>query len=466
MFDKTAPTFGDPIRSVHITNYYHESSGGVKSNYDRLLKAANRHERYVSLIVPGEEDRLEKVGDFGKIYYVAAKPAPFFDRRYRLMMPWHFLNHGTPIRKILLAERPQMIEIYDNYALTYLAGMTRMGLFARLGRPMFVYFTGERFDTIFKSFVANGRFGTWFSRRLMGNYNLPMFDFYIANSPYVAEELFESVGTERNPRRSERFFNFCWDFFKAVKVPFEDRVAVCPRGVDTEFFTPDRRSVKRRSEICRSAGVPDNAKLVLSSTRLSPEKNVELLPEMFEELVRTSDVDFRFLVAGDGPRSEWLRQQAERKFPGKMVLVGHLDKDDLADHYANVDVFVHPNPREPFGNVGLEAMASGAALVVPNSGGVLTYANETNAWTVEPNAVSFAAAIVEAVTNPELRSTKVAGAIETARQNNDELAMGRLLQTYDCMYEEFTQNPAFLHARQRQSSTLKLDYDLDSERLD
>ena len=466
MFDNTAPTYGDPIRSVHITNYYHEFSGGVKSNYDRLLKAANRHERYVSLIVPGEEDGLETVGDFGKIYYVAAKPAPCFDRRYRLMMPWHFLNHGTPIRKILLAERPQMIEIYDNYALTYLAGMTRMGHFERLGRPMFVYFTGERFDTIFKSFVANGRFGTWFSRRLMGNYNLPMFDFYIANSPFVAEELFESVGTEYNPRRSERLFNFCWDFFKAVKVPFEDRVAVCPRGVDTEFFTPERRSEARRKEICHEAGVPDSAKLILSSTRLSPEKNVEFLPEIFEELSRTSEIDFRLLVAGAGPKEEWLRQEAEKRFPGKVVLVGHLDRAELADYYANVDAFVHPNPREPFGNVGLEAMASGAAMVVPNAGGVLTYANKTNAWTVEPTTSSFAAAIVEAVSDPELRSSKIAGAIETPRQHNDEQAMDRLFHTYDGMYEEFTQNPAFLYADQKQSGKLKLDYDLDSERFD
>ena len=157
---------------------------------------------------------------------------------------------------------------------------------------------------------------------------------------------------------------------------------------------------------------------------------------------------------------------AEKRFPGKMVLVGHLDKDELADYYANVDVFVHPNPREPFGNVGLEAMASGAAMVVPNSGGVLTYSNDTNAWTVEPTASSFAAAIVEAVTATELRSRKIAGAIETARQNNDEQAMSRLFQTYDRMYEEFTQNPAFIRAVQKQSGKLKLDYDLDSERLD
>lgn len=153
------------LRSVHLTNYYHDISGGVKSNYDNLLLAANEYGRYVSLIVPGEENRVKRIGDYGKIYFVKAQRAPFFDRRYRLMLPFHYLKDGSPIREILLEEKPQMIEIYDNYSLTLMAGMIRKDYFKKLGRPMLVYFTGERFDTIFNSFVLNGRLGTWFSRR-------------------------------------------------------------------------------------------------------------------------------------------------------------------------------------------------------------------------------------------------------------------------------------------------------------
>ncbi|MBK8304140.1 MAG: glycosyltransferase [Chloracidobacterium sp.] len=110
--------------------------------------------------------------------------------------------------------------------------------------------------------------------------------------------------------------------------------------------------------------MPETAVLVLSSTRLSPEKNVELLPEIMGELLNDTKHDFRFLVAGAGPKEDWLRDETLKRFPGKLVLLGHLEKDALADHYANADVFVHPNPREPFGNVGLEAMASGVAMVV------------------------------------------------------------------------------------------------------
>ena len=151
-------TDGPPC-SVHITNYYHDSSGGVKSNYDKLLHAAERHKRKISLIVPGEKAGLEQVNEYGRIYFVAAPHAPFIDRRYRVILPYHYLFTGSAVRRILLDENPDFIEVYDNYALTFLAGMTRMGYFRKLGRPMFVYFTGERFDTIFKTFVVGGRVG-------------------------------------------------------------------------------------------------------------------------------------------------------------------------------------------------------------------------------------------------------------------------------------------------------------------
>ena len=60
------------------------------------------------------------------------------------------------------------------------------------------------------------------------------------------------------------------------------------------------------------------------------------------------------------------------------------DRAELAKYYASADVFVHPNPREPFGIGPLEAMASRVPVVSPSAGGVLSYANPTNAWLAEP----------------------------------------------------------------------------------
>ena len=101
-----------PIRSVHLTNYYHKTSGGISTAYNHLLDAANRHERYVSLIVPGEESAVERIGKFGRIYYVKADYSPIFDKRYRLMLPWKtYLFEGAPVKEILRAEDPDIIEI-------------------------------------------------------------------------------------------------------------------------------------------------------------------------------------------------------------------------------------------------------------------------------------------------------------------------------------------------------------------
>jgi glycosyltransferase involved in cell wall biosynthesis len=442
----------EPLRSVHITNYYHEHSGGVKANYDKLLLAADRHRQHISLIVPGEEPRVETVGKYGKIYFVAARRAPFFDRRYRVILPNQYLFKDSAVRKILLEEKPDFIEVYDNYSLVFLAGMTRMGYFKRLGRPMFVYFTGERFDTIFKTFVIGGRIGGWFSRRTLANFNLPMFDYYIANSSFVAEEILLSHRSANNPRRWEWFHALCTRFFKALPDPIDERLAICPRGVNTSQFSRDLKTNEARTKICRTVGVPVTSKLVVSATRLSPEKNVRLLPQIMERLSSDRSHDFRLLIAGSGTEKEWLTEQAQR-FNGKMILVGQLDKASLAELYANTDVFIHPNPREPFGNVGLEAMASGSACVFPNAGGILTYADHSNSWLVDPDPSSFYNAIKEAVENEPLRQSKIKRAIDTAVHNSEDAAIDRLIATYTRFYRSFARRK-FVESRPAQDAAL------------
>src|SRR5437660_10187447 len=94
------------VRSVHITNCYHKESGGISTSYNNLLVAAEKRQRHLSLIVPGESESVEILGDYTKIYYVPAKRSPVFDRRYRVMMPWQYMATDSIIRKILLTEKP------------------------------------------------------------------------------------------------------------------------------------------------------------------------------------------------------------------------------------------------------------------------------------------------------------------------------------------------------------------------
>lgn len=425
------------MRSVHITNYYHRNSGGISTSYNNLLAAAERHKRYIRLIVPGETEAVEDVNDFAKIYYVPAKFSPLFDKRYRVMMPWQYMIKDSIIRKILLAEMPDMIEVTDKYTLSLFGVMIRTNNFKKLGRPMLVHFSCERMDDNIRSFLIGGNFGKWFARRVMGNYIFPNFDFHIANSTYTAEEFYESVSASANPRQSNWFLNASWRFFKSPRIPFRERIFVCPRGVNSSHFSPDRRSDEIRREMIGRAGVPEDAVVLLYAGRISPEKNIGLLLDMMKILAADTDQDYRLLVAGAGPQSDWLKAQGERHAPDKIIQLGHLDKDLLADYYANADIFVHPNPHEPFGIAPLEAMASGVPTLAPNAGGILSYATKDNAWLAEPNGDAFAASVREIVEDEKLRNRKVENALETARANTSEASTDHLLATYDKIYEDF-----------------------------
>jgi glycosyltransferase involved in cell wall biosynthesis len=106
----------------------------------------------------------------------------------------------------------------------------------------------------------------------------------------------------------------------------------------------------------------------------------------------------------------------------------------LAEIYASCDVFVHPNPREPFGIAPLEAMASGLALVAPDEGGVTTYANSGNAWPTRAKAEDFAKSIEDAAAGPE-REARIEAALETAARYAWPAAAARYFELYDQLVE-------------------------------
>jgi glycosyltransferase involved in cell wall biosynthesis len=426
-----------PLKSVHITNYYHKNSGGISTSFNNLLAAAERHKRPVRLIVPGETETVEEINDFAKIYYVPAKYSPIFDKRYRLIMPWQYMQGDSIIRRILLDEKPDLIEVTDKYTISMLGAMVRIGKFKQLGRPMLVHFSAERMDDNIASFMTKGAFGRWLARRVIGNYTLAVFDFHIANSVYTAEEFYKAYKRAENESRSDWLFNKSWQFFKAPRVPVEERIYVCPRGVNAEVFRADRRNEAVKKAMRERAGIPAGAVVLLYAGRISPEKNIELLVEMMKILAKDAARDYRLLVAGAGPQADWLRAETEKNFPGKIVQLGHLDKETLADYYANADVFVHPNPREPFGIAPLEAMASGAPTLAPASGGILSYATDENAWLVQPSGAQFAAAAREIIENPAETARRTQNAIKTALENTREKSTDNLFATYDRMYEDF-----------------------------
>jgi len=130
-------------------------------------------------------------------------------------------------------------------------------------------------------------------------------------------------------------------------------LSVLGRGVDRELFTPARRSPGLR----RAWGATDGDVVALYVGRLAPEKNVGLAVEAYRAMRRPCP-GARLVVVGDGPeRASLERAHRDVLFCGERVGV------PLAVHYASADVFLFPSETETFGNVVLEAMASGLAVV-------------------------------------------------------------------------------------------------------
>ncbi len=130
-------------------------------------------------------------------------------------------------------------------------------------------------------------------------------------------------------------------------------VQLLGRGVDTELFSPH----KRRAELRRGWGAADGDPVVLYVGRIAPEKNLPLALSSLRQL-RAAHPRAKAVMVGEGPA----RRELERQFP-EAVWTGVKRGQELAAHYASADIFVFPSETDTFGNVVLEAMASGLVPV-------------------------------------------------------------------------------------------------------
>ena len=128
---------------------------------------------------------------------------------------------------------------------------------------------------------------------------------------------------------------------------------VVGRGVNPAVFHPERRSRELRAQW----GAHDDTPVALCVSRFAPEKNFPLVIQAFEAM-RRERPDARLVLVGDGPLSGELRKRNVG-----YVIAGRLVNGELSAHYASGDIFLFPSTTETFGNVTLEAMASGLGIV-------------------------------------------------------------------------------------------------------
>ena len=161
---------------------------------------------------------------------------------------------------------------------------------------------------------------------------------------------------------------------------------VVSRGVDTKLFNISKRDKSLRS----SWGATEKTKVLISVGRMAPEKNLEQVLKTYEALKHT-DQEFKLVMVGDGP----LKDQFQQRYPD-IIFPGMLSQPNLAVYYASSDLFVFPSQTETFGNVTLEALASGIPVLAFDCAAARDWVQTgINGWLVaESNPEGFAAQAV------------------------------------------------------------------------
>ena len=293
-----------------VTETYPPEHGGAPRALHRFVELLRGREHQVTVVRPRQ--RHEAVASARATDFLVRSVAFPFDRTLRMGLP-EVLRLTTRWQK----KRPDLVHVATQGPL----GAAAMFVARRLQLPI-----STSFHTNFHQFAAH--YGV--------TVLVPAIVAYLRG--FHNRAAVTLVPSERARK-------------KLSELGFE-RLRVVGRGVDRGRFHPRRRSAGLR----RSLGVGDDDLLLLCVGRLAPEKNIELAIESARAVNRVTSA--RLVFVGDGP----LRAGLERAHAG-VRFVGHKDGDDLARHYASADMFVFPSRTETFGNVVLEAMASGLPVV-------------------------------------------------------------------------------------------------------
>lgn len=212
-------------------------------------------------------------------------------------------------------------------------------------------------------------------------------------------------------------------------------IDIWSRGVDREIFDPSHRSIEWR----RSLGIGDDEVLVGFHSRLVMEKGLDVFSDTIDEL-RRKGIKHRTLIVGDGPARPWL----EARLP-QATFAGFMAGKDLGKAVASMDVLFFPSTTETFGNVSLEAMASGLPVVAAAATGSQNLvANGRSGQLIRPGAVhQFAEALQAYIQDPALRRTHG----EAGERRSRDFSWDQINQVVADTYIRLIRQKAVLNSR-------------------
>jgi glycosyltransferase involved in cell wall biosynthesis len=186
------------------------------------------------------------------------------------------------------------------------------------------------------------------------------------------------------------------------------------RGIDTSLFSAERRERSNDTFVIGYVG------------RLSTEKNVRLLAQVEQALIARGVSDYEFLIVGEGSERPWLEANMTRA-----RLTGVLLGVELARAYASMDAFVFPSATDTFGNVVLEALASGVPTLVSSQGGPKYLISQGTTGFVAHNVEDYARSLKLLCDSPALREEMSSNARRSAATFSWDAVFDRVYQTYE-----------------------------------
>jgi glycosyltransferase involved in cell wall biosynthesis len=199
-------------------------------------------------------------------------------------------------------------------------------------------------------------------------------------------------------------------------------VGIWTRGIDNAVFNPGQRDMEWR----RSLGIDDDIPVIGFVGRLVMEKGLDVFAETIDRLERRQ-IRHRVLVVGKGPAREWF----ERRLPN-VVFAGFLEGTDLGRAVASMDILFNPSVTETFGNVTLEAMATGLPVVAASATGSESLVeNRLTGRLIRPGAVeAFADALAHYCQDEAARKDAGLAGLEASRRYGWDEVNQELVEAY------------------------------------
>lgn len=197
------------------------------------------------------------------------------------------------------------------------------------------------------------------------------------------------------------------------------------RGIDTTLFNPQKKNVDFLRTITKN-----NRPTILFVSRIVWEKNIETLIEIYQH-IQAQNLDYNFIVVGEGTA----KTTAKQEMP-KAIFLGKKNHEELAILYASADAFVFPSVSETYGNVVVEALASGLPCVIADGGGSASLIQHgKNGFKCQPeNAAGYVYYLKKILSDNSLRKNLINAGLDYAGQ----LDWNRLSQSYFNDVEQLT----------------------------